>query len=138
MRFFAQMNMRLQQFMSGRYGFDTLSRDMFILWLITGILNVFIRSSVFMLLALVIPILAIVRMLSQNINKRSLENRKYLAFRKKAISFFKVQYRRVKERKTHRYYKCKNCRAYLRVRRHEGVHMVRCPKCGKEFQVKIR
>ncbi len=138
MQFFAEMNMKLRQFMDGRYGFDTLSRDMFILWLITGVINVFIRSRVFMLVALIIPILAVLRMLSRNINKRSLENRKYLEIRKKVINFFKVQYRRVKEYKTHRYYKCKNCHAYLRVRRKEGVHMVRCPKCGKEFQVKIR
>lgn len=138
MQFLTNLRLKYEKLMYGRHGFDKLCRDMIILWLIIGVINSFIRSRVVMLVALILPALAIWRMLSRETYKRGRENLKYMELKTKAIDFFKVQYRRVKEIKTHRYYKCKNCHSYLRVRRKKGTHTVCCPKCGKEFQVKIR
>ncbi len=138
MQYLAQLRMKYEELMCGRYGIDKLNKDLFIVWLIIGLINTLFRSRIVMLAALLLPILAVVRMLSHNTVKRSKENLKYLEIRTKVFDFFKVQYRRIKEIKTHRYYKCKNCRSYLRVRRKKGEHTVGCPKCGKEFKVKIR
>ena len=138
MEYLTQLKMKYDKLMVGRYGLDKLSGDLFVLWLVIGFVNSLIRSRIVTLVALILPILAVARMLSQNTVKRSNENRKYLKLRNKVIEFFKLQYRKIKERKTHRYYKCKNCSASLRVKRKKGEHTVVCPKCGKEFKVKIR
>ena len=45
--------------------------------------------------------------------------------------------RKFKERKEYKYLKCPFCKAQLRVRNQKGDHGVRCPKCRKEFRVKI-
>lgn len=137
--FLAEMRQKYNKLMTGRYGiFDTLNRDMIVLWILIGFVNMFIRSGVLRIAALILPVLVICRMLSTNTVKRGIENRKYIEQRNKIAEFFKVQYRRIKEFKTHRYYKCKNCSAYLRVPRKIGEHTISCPKCGKEFKVKIR
>ncbi len=44
----------------------------------------------------------------------------------------RVEYRRPKpktDRKTHKYVKCKNCGATLRLKRRKGTHTATCPKC---------
>lgn len=138
MQYLAQLKMKYDKLMYGKYGLDKLSRDMLILWLVIGLVNSLFRSRVVMLAALVLPILAVLRMFSENVVKRTRENLKYLSIRTKVTDFVKLRYRMAKEFKTHRYYKCKNCSAYLRVPRKKGEHTVGCPKCGKEFKVKIR
>lgn len=137
MQFLNELRLKYQKLMFERHGVDKLSIDMIMLWLIIGIINVFIRSRIVMLIALLLPVFAVFRTLSKNTDRRRRENFKYISFRSKAVEFFKIQFRRIKEIKTHRYYKCKNCRSYLRVKRKKGTHTVCCPKCGKEFKVKI-
>lgn len=121
----------------GRHGFDSMCRDILILWVILGFINGFVRSRIFSLVSLLCPVFAIWRTFSTNDVKRSIENRKYLEYRKKAFEFFKLMYKRIKEFKTHRYYTCKNCSAVIRVKRVKGEHTVACPKCRKEFSVRI-
>ena len=126
------------KFMDGKYGFDKLNRDMLFLWFIIGFLNNFFRSRIVSLLSLLLPLGAALRVFSTAVYKSSNENRRYMKIREDAAEFFRVGYCRVKERKTHKYYKCSNCSAYFRVKRKPGEHYVDCPKCGKEFKVKIR
>lgn len=138
MRFLYELRLKYEKLMCGRNGIDKIGLDAVMLWLIISVFNtILFRSRVVSLIALLLPIYALFRMLSKNTDKRRDENLKYLRFRTKAIEFFKVQFRRIKEIKTHRYYRCKNCSSYLRVKRKKGVHTVCCPKCGKEFKVKI-
>ena len=123
---------------TGRYGvFDTLNEDMLILWVVIGVLNLFIRSLLIRIVSPVLIVLVVLRLLSTNEVKRSMENRKYLSFREKCVEFCQILIQRIKEYKTHRYYKCKNCSAYVRVPAKKGKHTLDCPKCGKEFDVKI-
>ena len=124
--------------MAGRHGFDTLTGDMLVLWLLIGFINSFIGSRIVSLVILVFPAFAVWRMFSKNLAKRDAENAKYLKLRRKTVDFFKLSKRKFSERKTHKYYKCSNCSAQLRVKREKGEHTVVCPKCGKELHVKIR
>ncbi len=124
--------------MEGRHGFDTLSRDALAAWFILGFLNGFIRSRILMLVSLLLPLSSLLRAFSANTVKRTAECRKYLRLRSGAAEFVKISRKRFSERKTHKYYRCKNCSAYLRVRKKPGSHIVVCPKCGKEIRVKIR
>ena len=138
MQYIMKLRASWEKLMEGRYGFDTLSGDLLAAWVITGFINGFIRSRIFSLVTLILPIAALLRMFSTKEEKRRAANRRYLGFRKGVIEFFKVTFKRCKERKTHKYYKCSNCSAYLRVKRKKGEHTVVCPKCGKELHVKIR
>lgn len=137
MQFLNALRLKYEKLMLDRYGFDTLSRDLIIVWLAVAVINVPFHSRIVMFASLVLPLISALRILSKETYKRSRENLKYLNFRTKAIDFFKIQFRRIRDIKTHRYYKCKNCSSYLRVKRKKGTHTVCCPKCGKEFKVKI-
>lgn len=137
-QYLAQLRAKYMKLMEGKYGIDSLSRDMLVLWIILGFINGFIGSRVVMLCGLLLPLFAGLRMFSTAVYKRSSENRKYLKIRSSAAEGIKLRVRMIKERKTHRYYKCKNCSVYIRVKRKKGEHTIDCPKCGKEIRVKIR
>ena len=134
----AKYKSRYDKLMEGRHGVDSLSRDLFVLWIILGFFNGFVRSKILMLLSLMLPLFSCLRVFSTNSVRRSAECRKYLELRSGCAEFFKITKRRFDDRKTHKYYKCKNCSAYLRVKKKPGSHVVACPKCGKELHVKIR
>ena len=135
---FNEIKEKYDKLMTGRYGvFDTLNKDMIIVCLVIGFLNLFIRSLIIRVLSPALIVLVVLRLFSTNEVKRITENRKYMEFKEKSKEFLKIQYQRVKEYKTHRYYKCKNCSSYIRVPAKKGKHTIDCPKCGKEFEVKI-
>lgn len=129
---------RYEILMQGRHGFDTLSGDLLVLWLVLGFIGGFIRSGIYSAAILAVPAAAVLRMLSKNLERRQIENAKYLKLRHSFVKGVQMRYRMFTERKTHKYYKCKNCSSYIRVKKITGEHTVACPKCGKEFRVKIR
>lgn len=136
---------KIMRFMYGRYKNDQLnyallvfaavfmviSRIMTTWWYLIVFL---ILSWVFYLLALICLGLFVFRFLSKNIYKRSYENRIFLKIWNPVKEFFKLQWRKIKDFKTHRYLKCPRCKARLRVKKRKGKHSVRCPKCGAEFE----
>lgn len=128
-------------FMQGRYGMDTLNNFLlavlFVLWIINIFVFFTIPSLVLDLLELVVIGLIIFRMLSRNINKRSLENRKFVPVYNSVKNWFSLTIRKFKERKEFRYIKCPFCKAQLRVKNKKGKHTVHCPRCGREFDKKI-
>lgn len=139
------MNFRykLMQFMSGRYGTDELSYSLIILSVIIAVANIFVRfisyrvCAVLQLVVYALLIYALVRMLSRNLEARRKENR----FFKEKMSFFKNKaelYNKRKNDKTHIYKKCPGCKAVLRLPHRIGEHTTVCPRCGREFKVKVR
>jgi uncharacterized protein YbaR (Trm112 family) len=122
--------------MTGRYGGDQLS----IVLLITSVLFTLISSLTKLpLLALVgyIPLgLCIFRMLSKNVTKRSMENYKFSILVSPVYSWFKKMQQRVLGAKTHKYFKCPNCKAQLRIPKGKGKIVITCPKCKTEFEAK--
>lgn len=143
---------KITQFMYGRYGNDKLNIGLCILWLIINILNtVFFGIIWIQLFTYLIVALIIFRCLSRNIAQRSKENEKFLDFCDwarpavikvkqyfcKAAEWFRLQYRKFKDRKTHRYIKCPYCKAVIRVPFRKGKHSVRCPRCTESFKTNI-
>lgn len=128
-------------FMQGRYGMDTLNNFLVAVFFVLWIINIFvfntIASLVIDLLELAVIIFMFFRMLSRNINKRSLENRKFTPLYNSLKNWFSLTIRKFKERKDFRYLKCPVCKAQLRVKNKKGKHTVRCPRCGSEFEKKI-
>ncbi len=129
---------RIQKFMAGRNGIDKLNRFLFVVYIILAILSIFIHSLIFYLVQLSFAGVIVFRMLSKNLVLRTKENRIYMKLEASAKDFFIRQKNKFRDRKTHRYIKCKYCKATLRVKRNKGKHTVRCPRCRQEFSVIIR
>ena len=128
---------KINRFMYGRYGADPLFYALLILFLALNLLGNLFRLPVLWLLSYAPAIWALVRYYSKNIYKRREENRRFLAIGDKVKSAFRLLRDRFRDRKVCRYRKCKHCRAILRLPIRRGKHSVKCPRCGKSFDVHI-
>lgn len=128
---------KFAMFMQGRYKMDQLNYLLLISSLLLSFINVFPRSLVIYFFELLFLVLFFFRFLSKNIYKRGAENRKFLSIWGKTRDFFILNKNKIKEFKTHVYVKCPYCKAQLRVKRINGKHKVRCPRCGESFEKKI-
>lgn len=127
--------MWLARLMAGRYGVDQLGRALLWVYLGLAIAALVFRPLYYVALALMVWMMF--RIFSRNIYKRQLENQKYLRVSGKIKGWFTLQKNKVRDRKTHRYRSCPHCKATLRLPNKKGSHTVCCPKCKKDFQVKI-
>lgn len=128
---------KFAMFMQGRYKMDQLNFVLISISLALSIINIFPRSIIIYLFELLFMALFIFRFLSKNIYKRGAENRKFLSLWEKTRDSFILHKNKIKEFKTHVYIKCPYCKAQLRVKRINGKHKVRCPRCGESFEKKI-
>ena len=133
---FRKLMDRFNRFMYGRYGADPLFYALIILYVV---LTVFasLFSPLFLLLAYAAFIWAVYRYFSTDIYKRREENRKFLGIWQKIKNYFAYLRDRFRDRKVCRYRKCKYCHAALRLPIKKGKHSVKCPRCGKSFDVHI-
>ena len=129
--FFDRLNMRIAEFMEGRYGLDNLNKFL----LIFGFILVFFGAIVSPvdLLGWGFAIIALFRALSRNFDRRQIENEWYLKITRAPKRFFKKISTRWKNRKTTVYFKCSNCKQPLSVPKGKGKIRVICPKCGTEI-----
>lgn len=137
---FNKLKNRLARFMYGRYGNDNLNRALLAVYVILAVTGMFLRGAAKTLVlfaGLVTAIIIFSRMLSKNIYKRSAENKRFLAIKAKVQNFFALRKSMWRDRKTHSYKKCPYCKAVLRLPKKRGEHRVDCPKCKREFEVKI-
>lgn len=129
--FFDRLNLRIAEFMEGRYGLDTINKVL----LIIGLILVFIGPiiSPVDVLGWVFVVIAVVRALSRNIDARARENEKFAKVFATPAKFFKRTNTRWANRKTTVYFKCKGCGAQLSVPKGKGKIRIVCPKCKKEI-----
>lgn len=134
---------RFKQFMQGRYGVDQLSNGLMFLFLILILLGIITQISIFTFLAIIPVVYSYFRMFSKNFSKRYNENRIYTNFMSPYYNFtdklkrkMQKKMNRMKSKKTHRYFKCPNCKQELRVPKGHGVVTITCPKCHTEFDKK--
>lgn len=124
---------KLQAFMQGRYGADQLTLALLISSIIISFITAFIRVPFLPLLSYVPLIFGIYRTLSKNRSKRYNENRifmnKWTPIQRKLVQ----KKNQFKERKTHKYYKCKACGKMLRVPKGKGNIRITCPACKHSF-----
>lgn len=127
------MKEKMQRFMLGRYGFDDLSKIHLGIAIILMVLSMFVRNSIFYILSLLMLVYVYVRAFSRNISKRQQENQKYLNFRYQRVVKWDAFKKRQAQKKTHRFYKCPQCRQTVRVPKGRGKICITCPKCKTEF-----
>ncbi len=134
------MRNKFLKFMIGRYGVDEFSKTMAFTAVFLSLLRLFLKgwaSLILSILTLMIIVFVIYRTFSKNINKRVMENHKFLGktnrFRN-LLRFYKTRYN---DRKTYRYIKCPNCKNYSRVPKGKGKIKITCRVCKKQFNKKV-
>ncbi len=128
---------RFMQFMSGRYGRDKLFDCLIGVAVAASVINLVLRSFFVQTLVYVAIGYALFRFLSRNIEARRRENSwvlEKLNFLKKRKEFYEQK----KADKFHVYRKCPSCKAVLRLPHRVGTHTTVCPRCSKEFTVKVK
>jgi uncharacterized C2H2 Zn-finger protein len=126
----------LKNFMSGRYGGDQLSLALLILSTLLTLIAQWVRLPLLGLLSYVFIGIALYRMFSRDIGKRSMENYKFCMLFSPVYDWIKKCQRRSKDLKTHKYFKCPTCNIKLRVPRGKGKILITCPKCNTQFTKK--
>ena len=122
--------------MIGRYGPDQLYLALFILALILGVLATTFDLYFLLLVSYALLIFAIYRFFSRNIVKRRAENDVFLRYWAPIRLKIRRYRERLKSSKTHKFFKCPNCKNVLRVPRGKGRIQITCPKCGQRFEKK--
>lgn len=145
MRFFDRLRYSMARFMEGRYGVDALNKTLFaayfILFFVGALLsrlNLRLAYVLVYILELFVLFAVISRTFSRNYYKRRTENDRFLSFFSGIKAFFKLCHSKLRDRKTHVYRKCPNCRATLRLPKKRGKHICCCPKCRRDFSVRVR
>lgn len=139
--FFSNLGYKIQRFMVGRYGADQLWRALIIFYLIailiTNIVYRFSKIAYYSLsvLSLTIIIFAVFRVFSKNIEARRKENQEWLKITGGIRQKFLFAKERSKQRKTHKFVKCKKCKKILRLPKNKGKLNVSCPHCKNQFVV---
>ncbi len=123
--FTAKISAGLRSFMQGRNGNDALNSFILVTGLVLVLAYTFIPNLliklILWLVSYALMFWAIFRMLSRNVYRRYLENRRFLQL-----------VNRFKDRQ-HRYYDCPKCRQTVRVPRGKGKIAITCPKCREKF-----
>lgn len=128
------------QFMSGRNGGDQLSTFLIVVSLALSLAGQAANLG-FLVFAGYLPLgYALFRILSRNVEKRRLENYKFAILLSplygRSHRFATRLKMRAEEAKRHKYVKCPQCKAMMRVPRGKGKLMVTCPKCQNKFPSK--
>ena len=127
------MKERMQRFMAGRYGNDQLNQFIFIVAIISMVLEIITRQSLFYTLTLVLLILDYVRVFSRNINKRYEENMKFLQKKDAILNKFRKQKYYAAQRRNFHIYTCPQCKQKIRIPKGKGKISITCPKCRTSF-----
>ena len=127
---------RLRVFMYGRYGYDELSKFMLYLSIGFMILSFVPYLRIFYIFAMVVLVLSYYRIFSKNIAKRAGERNRYLILKNKFYARVNIYKRIVKDRKTHKYFKCKKCKHYTRVPLGVGKIELTCRVCKTKMTKK--
>ena len=136
---------KLASFLYGRNGVDQLYIFLMIIWFILMVINLVLgffdgtgfASAIISGVSFALIVYMMFRVFSKNIPARRKENQSYLNIRNKITGWFRLQKRKFKERKTHSFKKCPNCKKTVRLKKIKGEHTVRCPLCSGTFKVKF-
>lgn len=126
----------LKKIMAGRYGTDQLSNGLLILSVIFLIISALTKMSVFNNIAMVILLISYIRIFSKNTYKRYEENQKFLKFWNPIKSRYLSVINRIKQSKTHKFFKCPSCKKQLRVPKGKGKINITCPDCNTKFEAR--
>lgn len=112
----------LYRFMRGRYGTDELGKITLYISCILCIISSLTDWILLYYLGMIGLIYSMYRCFSKDINRRMLENQRFL----KRLNLDKVRF---EQRKEYKIFKCKSCGRNIRIPRGKGKIEVTCPAC---------
>lgn len=124
-----QFATKLQQFMVGRYGSDQFTLFLSITGIIFSFLGNFRHLRLFYFIGTIMIFYGLFRSLSKNYEARRKELNWYLVWSEKPKAYIKLIMNQIRDRKTHRYFRCKSCKTVMRVPKGRGKIEITCPKC---------
>lgn len=128
---------KVQKFFYGRNGNDKLNNFIFFLYIVLLIVYLFVQHISLIIIATVLLFINIYRMLSKKLYVRQKENAIYIKITSSIKRPFLRFFHRIRDRKTHVYKRCPNCKRVLKLRKVKGTHTVKCPICANHFNIKI-
>ncbi len=129
MNFLQNLMAKFQQFMVGRYGSDQFTLFLTISGFVLSILSNFKHLGFLYLISVALIFYAVFRAFSKNYEKRRRELNWYLRWSERPKAYIKLLMNQIRDRKTHRYYRCKSCKTVMRVPKGRGKIEITCPKC---------
>ncbi len=129
MKFLQQLTAKLQQFMIGRYGNDQFTFFLSITGIVFSFFGNFRYLRFFYFIGTIMIFYSLFRSLSKNYETRRKELNWYLIWSEKPKAQIRLLMNKLRDRKTHRYFKCKECKTVLRVPKGRGKIEITCPKC---------
>ena len=139
---FSKIKQALVRFCYGRYGIDKLGYAIVITSLIVSFVSALlaprfsILSLIFQLLSYALLIWAIIRVFSRNRRARYSENMMFLNLCTMIKKWFKLQFSKLRDVRTHKYFSCPKCANNLRVPKGKGDIVITCPVCKTRFDGK--
>lgn len=124
--------------MYGRRGTDELGKFLIITACILLLISSFFMTKVCYLGGLALAIYAYARIMSRNLQKRQMENLKYLQIKNKIMK--KLHFGSSGKGNGdqtgafYRYFKCPGCGTNCRVPKNKGTIRITCPNCGCKFE----
>lgn len=120
----------------GRNGADELATFMLVLALIFVIINIFVRSLILTILAVLLMGYSWWRMSSKNVEARENENGVFCEFVGPLRPWLRSPARAIAETRNYKHLKCPECGQRVRVPRGKGKIRVRCPQCHEKFEAR--
>ena len=117
------------RFFNERNGADALSCFLIGVAFFLVIMFLIVQKKYLTLIALIPIGFAIWRILSKNLTKRTKENAAFVGFFRSLSGKYRLTRDRVRDRKTHVYFRCGCCERWIRVERGLGEVEVTCPGC---------
>ena len=131
--FFARLSQKMSFWMYGRNGMDSLNMFLAVAALVLSILSNFRKLWILSPLSSVCIVFFIIRFVSKNLCKRRAENAKYLEIKNKIVGRVPTYKKMWQDRKTHKFFKCPNCKTTLRLPKGRGKIQITCPKCQNKI-----
>lgn len=135
---------KFRKFMYGRYGVDQFGKELLIFAVVVSLASMVISwfgipivTTVLSSLTTILMIYIIYRAFSKNINRRVMENNKYINLKTKAIAKVQFNVTRIKDAKNFKYVCCPKCKHYSRVPRGKGKIKITCRVCRNQFEKKV-
>ena len=122
----------VRRFLAGRNGVDALAVALMVIGGIVTFAMSFVSLRYLRLLGYIPYVLAVMRIVSVNVEKRRKENEAFLRF---IAPWKKYAEKKIRQQQDvdHKYYNCPQCNRTLRVPKGRGKIKISCPHCSKEF-----
>ena len=122
--------------LQGRNGLDYLGYCSLLTALIISVLASALRLGALSLVSTALYILTLFRILSRDTARRVEENRRFTAWVDKTGTSFRQSWTRLKNVRKFKYFRCPQCKSWLRLPCGAGSGTVTCSGCQHSFHAK--